>query len=82
MSFSSAGPLQLTTVTVPREMMGRRGFELLLRRIQGYERAPRTRSAPPHPSSQGHNGLSHPECDPGNEKSSKALAHRTDGMNT
>lgn len=40
MSFSSAGPLQLTTVTVPREMMGRRGFELLLRRIQGYDGPP------------------------------------------
>ncbi|MBY6537839.1 LacI family DNA-binding transcriptional regulator [Rhodococcus sp. BP-349] len=35
MSFSSAGPLQLTTITVPREEMGRRGTELLLDRIDG-----------------------------------------------
>jgi LacI family transcriptional regulator len=40
MSFSSAGPLQLTTVTVPRQLMGRRGFELLQRRIHGWKGEP------------------------------------------
>lgn len=35
MSFSSAGPLQLTTVTVPREAMGREGARLLFDRIAG-----------------------------------------------
>jgi LacI family transcriptional regulator len=40
LSFSSAGPLQLTTVTVPRQLMGRRGFELLQRRIQGWKGEP------------------------------------------
>ncbi|OZC73623.1 LacI family transcriptional regulator [Rhodococcus sp. 06-462-5] len=35
MSFASAGPLQLTTITVPRELMGRRGTEILLDRIGG-----------------------------------------------
>lgn len=35
MSFASVGPLQLTTVSVPREQMGRRGVQLLLRRIEG-----------------------------------------------
>jgi LacI family transcriptional regulator len=35
MNFASVGPLQLTTVTVPREQIGRRGVQLLLRRIEG-----------------------------------------------
>jgi LacI family transcriptional regulator len=35
MTFASVGPLQLTTVTVPREQIGRRGVKLLLRRIEG-----------------------------------------------
>lgn len=35
MSFSSAGPLQLTTVTVPRQAMGREGARMLFDRIAG-----------------------------------------------
>lgn len=34
-SFASAGPLRLSTVTVPRDLMGRRAVRLLLRRITG-----------------------------------------------
>lgn len=37
MSFASAGPLQLTTVTVPRQLMGQRAVEMLIERIEGYE---------------------------------------------
>lgn len=37
MSFASAGPLQLTTVSVPREAMGRRAVEMLFDRIDGYD---------------------------------------------
>ena len=40
MSFSSAGPLQLTSVEVPRLLMGRRGFELLHKRIGGWTGQP------------------------------------------
>ena len=35
MSFASVGPLQLTTVEVPRELIGRTGAEILLDRIAG-----------------------------------------------
>lgn len=35
MSFASAGPLQLTTVEVPRAQIGQRGAVLLLDRIEG-----------------------------------------------
>ncbi|WP_081099468.1 substrate-binding domain-containing protein [Corynebacterium glutamicum] len=41
MSFSSAGPLQLSTVTVPRELMGRRAARMLFQRISGYNGPPR-----------------------------------------
>ena len=41
MSFSSAGPLQLSTVTVPRDTMGRRAARRLLQRIEGNDSAPR-----------------------------------------
>lgn len=41
MSFSSAGPLQLSTVTVPRELMGRRAARMLFQRIAGYHGPPR-----------------------------------------
>jgi LacI family transcriptional regulator len=41
MSFSSAGPLQLSTVTVPREVMGRRAAQRLLQRIEGDDSTPR-----------------------------------------
>ncbi|MER6847642.1 LacI family DNA-binding transcriptional regulator [Streptomyces flaveolus] len=46
MSFSSAGPLQLTTVTVPREALGRRAAQLLLRRIAGDDGPPRAEQLP------------------------------------
>ncbi|WP_368680920.1 LacI family DNA-binding transcriptional regulator [Rhodococcus opacus] len=35
MSFSSAGPLQLSTVTVPRDLMGQRAARMLLQRLAG-----------------------------------------------
>jgi LacI family transcriptional regulator len=41
MSFSSAGPLQLSTVTVPRDLMGRRAARRLLQRIAGDNSPPR-----------------------------------------
>lgn len=41
MSFSSAGPLQLSTVTVPRDVMGRRAARRLLQRIEGDDSPPR-----------------------------------------
>ena len=47
LSFSSAGPLQLTSVEVPRALMGRRGFELLHRRISGWD-APPVQEILPH----------------------------------
>lgn len=37
MSFASAGPLQLTTVTVPRQLMGERAVEMLMERIDGND---------------------------------------------
>ncbi|WP_433275038.1 LacI family DNA-binding transcriptional regulator [Pseudonocardia xinjiangensis] len=40
MSFASVGPLQLTTVTVPRELIGRRGVQMLFRRIEGNSGPP------------------------------------------
>jgi LacI family transcriptional regulator len=40
MNFASVGPLQLTTVAVPREQIGRRGVQLLLRRIEGHSGGP------------------------------------------
>jgi LacI family transcriptional regulator len=40
MEFASVGPLQLTTVVVPREEIGRRGVRLLLRRIAGEDHPP------------------------------------------
>jgi LacI family transcriptional regulator len=36
MSFASAGPLQLSTVSVPRQQMGERAIEMLFDRIGGY----------------------------------------------
>lgn len=47
LSFSSAGPLQLTSVEVPRALMGRRGFELLHQRITGWN-APPVQEVLPH----------------------------------
>lgn len=47
LSFSSVGPLQLTSVEVPRALMGRRGFELLYRRIGGWD-GPPVREVLPH----------------------------------
>jgi LacI family transcriptional regulator len=47
LSFSSAGPLQLTSVEVPRALMGRRGFELLHQRISGWD-APPVQEILPH----------------------------------
>jgi LacI family transcriptional regulator len=47
MSFSSAGPLQLTTVSVPMRQMGSRATEILLRRIRG-DRGPSVRETLPH----------------------------------
>lgn len=41
MSFASAGPLQLTTVSVPRQSMGERAAGLLLERVAGYDGPPR-----------------------------------------
>ena len=46
MSFSSAGPLQLSTVTVPRDLMGRRAARMLLQRIAGDESPPRNEQLP------------------------------------
>jgi LacI family transcriptional regulator len=40
MEFSSVGPVQLTTVFVPRERIGRRGVELVLRRVAGDDSPP------------------------------------------
>lgn len=37
MSFASAGPLQLTTVSVPRAAMGAQASTMLLERIGGYD---------------------------------------------
>lgn len=48
MSFSSAGPLQLSTVTVPRDLMGRRAARMLFQRITGYHGAPREDLLPYH----------------------------------
>jgi LacI family transcriptional regulator len=42
MSFSSAGPLQLSTVTVPRDALGRRAAQRLFQRIEGYDGDPRS----------------------------------------
>lgn len=41
MSFSSAGPLQLSTVTVPRDALGRHAVQRLFCRIEGDTDAPR-----------------------------------------
>ncbi len=41
MSFASAGPLQLTTVSVPRQSMGERAAALLMERVGGYDGPPR-----------------------------------------
>jgi LacI family transcriptional regulator len=46
MSFSSAGPLQLSTVTVPRDLMGRRAARRLLQRIAGDNSPPRNELLP------------------------------------
>lgn len=48
MSFASAGPLQLSTVTVPRDSMGRRAARLLFQRIGGYQGEPREDLLPYH----------------------------------
>lgn len=37
MSFASAGPLQLSTVSVPRQLMGERAVAMLFDRIGGYD---------------------------------------------
>jgi LacI family transcriptional regulator len=47
MNFASVGPLQLSTVTVPRELIGLRGVQLLLRRIDG-ESGPPVEEVLPH----------------------------------
>jgi len=47
MSFSHVGPLQLTTVNVPREDLGRKGACFLFDRIQGYS-GPGRRAVLPH----------------------------------
>lgn len=47
MSFASAGPLQLTTITVPRELMGKRAVEMLFERIEGYD-GPYRKEVLPH----------------------------------
>ena len=46
MSFSSAGPLQLTTVDVPREHIGTIGVKYLIERMEGFDGAPRRESLP------------------------------------
>lgn len=46
MSFSSAGPLQLSTVTVPRDILGRRAAHRLLQRIEGDTGGPRNELLP------------------------------------
>ncbi|MDV7354577.1 LacI family DNA-binding transcriptional regulator [Rhodococcus oxybenzonivorans] len=46
MSFSSAGPLQLSTVTVPRDLMGQRAARMILQRIAGDESPPRNELLP------------------------------------
>ena len=46
MSFASAGPIQLSTVTVPRDLMGRRAVRLLLRRITGDTGPPQLEQLP------------------------------------
>ena len=46
MSFSSAGPLQLSTVTVPRDALGRRAAQRLIRRINGDDSEPRNDMLP------------------------------------
>jgi LacI family transcriptional regulator len=47
MNFASVGPLQLSTVTVPRELIGGRGVHLLLKRVGG-ESGPPVQVALPH----------------------------------
>ncbi|TDE09298.1 LacI family DNA-binding transcriptional regulator [Jiangella asiatica] len=46
MSFASAGPLQLSTVTVPRQLMGERAVAMLFDRIDGYDGPPREECLP------------------------------------
>lgn len=46
MSYSSAGPLQLSTVTVPRDALGRRAAQRLIERIEGDDSAPRNDTLP------------------------------------
>lgn len=46
MSFASAGPLQLSTVTVPRQLMGERAVAMLFERIDGYDGPPREECLP------------------------------------
>jgi LacI family transcriptional regulator len=46
MSFASVGNLQLTTVAVPRDLIGRRGVQMLAERIGGPGRAPRAEVLP------------------------------------
>lgn len=46
MSFSSAGPLQLSTVTVPRDALGRLAAQRLLQRIEGDDSPPRDEVLP------------------------------------
>jgi LacI family transcriptional regulator len=47
MNFASVGPLQLSTVTVPRELIGQRGVHLLLKRVGG-DPGPPVEMALPH----------------------------------
>lgn len=46
MSFASAGPLQLSTVTVPRQLMGERAVAMLFDRIDGDDGPPREECLP------------------------------------
>lgn len=46
MSFSSAGPLQLTTVDVPRNDIGAIGVKYLIERMEGFDGAPRREFLP------------------------------------
>lgn len=46
MSFSSVGPLQLTTVDVPRDEIGALGVRLLIERMEGFKGSPRKVTLP------------------------------------
>jgi len=46
MTFSSAGPLELTTVDVPREQIGAIGMKFLIERMDGFTGPPRRKFLP------------------------------------